>query len=194
MEVIIHWLKIVLRTVDDPVGKSGPADLSPILLPVFLLPVKGKPIGILLIHGPCNSGSRGRTFSNQSCRNLRLYDHRFFCIAEPFLAGWASVTLAVVFDHFTGGRNEFQFPADILLADQDHLRTADRADLVFFRKRDHYFFNLQTFEKILMGCLLFTGMFLDHSFFFQQRRILFHFCFIEEILLSRNVIGSSFTG
>ena len=106
----------------------------------------------------------------------------------------AAGTLAVVFDHFTGGRNEFQFPADILLADQEHLRAADRADLFFFRKRDHYFFNLQAFEEILMGCLLFTGMFLDHSFFFQQGWILFYFRFIEEILLSRNVIGSSFAG
>ena len=104
MKVIIHWLEIVLRTIDDPVSKSGPADLSPILLPIFLLPVKGKPVAILLIHGPCNGGCRGRTLSNQSYRNLRLYDHRFFCIAEPFLAGWASVTLTVVFDHFTGGR------------------------------------------------------------------------------------------
>ena len=56
MKVIIHWLEIVLRTVDDPVGKGGAADLSPILFPVFLLPVKRKPIGILLIHDPCNSG------------------------------------------------------------------------------------------------------------------------------------------
>ena len=126
-----------------------------------------------------------RTFPNQSRRHLRLYDHRLFRIAESFLAGWASVTLAVVFDHFTGGRNEFQFPADILLADQDHLRAADRADLVFFRKRDHYFFNLQVFEKFLMGCLLFTGMLPDHGLFFQQRGILFHFRFIEEILLFR---------
>ena len=34
-----------------------------------------------------------------------------------------------------------------------------------------------------MGCLLFTGMFLDHSFFFQQGRILFHFCFIRPALI-----------
>ncbi len=160
VKVIIHWLEIVLRAVDDPVGKGGAADLSPILFPVFLLPVKGKPVGILLIHGPYNSGCRGRTFPNQSRRDLRLYNHRLFCITESFLAGRASVTLAVVFDHFAGGRNEFQFPADILLTDQDHLRTASRTDLLFSRKRDHYFFNLQAFEEILMGCLLFTGMFL----------------------------------
>ncbi len=119
---------------------------------------------------------------------------RFFCIAESFLTGWASVTLAVVFDHFTGGRNEFQFPADILLADQDHLRTAYRTGLVFFWKRDHYFFNFQAFEEILMCSLLFTGMLPDYRFFFQQGWILFHFRFIKEILLSRNVIGSSFAG
>ena len=40
------------------------------------------------------------------------------------------MALAVVFDHFTGGRNEFQFPADIFLADQDHLRTTYRTDLI----------------------------------------------------------------
>ena len=85
---------------------------------------------------------------------------QLFCIAEPFLAGWTSVTLAVVFDHFTGGRNEFQFPADILLTAQNHLCAAYRTDLFFFGKRDHYFFNLQAFEEILVGCLLFTGMFL----------------------------------
>ena len=45
-----------------------------------------------------------------------------------------------------------------------------------------------------MRCLLFTGMFPDHSFFFQLGWILFHFRFVEEILLSRNVIGSSFAG
>ena len=56
MKVIIHRLKIVLRTVDDPVGKGSAADLGPILFPVLFLPVKGKPIGILLIHSPCNSG------------------------------------------------------------------------------------------------------------------------------------------
>ena len=44
------------------------------------------------------------------------------------------MALAVVFDHFTGGRNEFQFPADIFLADQDHLRTTYRTDLILFRK------------------------------------------------------------
>src|SRR5699024_12140681 len=54
-----HWLEIVLRTVDDPVCKGSPADLSPILLPVFLLPVKREPVGILLVHGPCSSGCRG---------------------------------------------------------------------------------------------------------------------------------------
>jgi len=37
-------------------------------------------------------------------------------------------------------------------------------------------------------------MFPDHSFFFQLGWILFHFRFVEEILLSRNVIGSSFAG
>ena len=194
MKVIIHWLKIVLRTVDNPVSKGGPADLGPILFPVFLLPVKGKPIGIFLVHGPCNGGCRGRTFPNQSRRNLGLYDYRFFCVAESFLAGWASVALAVVFDYFTSGRNEFQFPADILLANQNQLRTAYRTNLLFFRKREHYFFNLKAFEEIFMRGLLFTGMFLDYSFFFRQRWILFHFRFIKEILLSRNIIGSSFTG
>ena len=84
--------------------------------------------------------AEGRTFLNQSRRHLRLYDHRLFRIAESFLAGWASVTLAVVFDDFTGGRNEFQFPSDILLADQDHLRATDRADPVFFRKEGSLLF------------------------------------------------------
>ena len=92
----------------------------------------------------------------------------FFCVAESFLAGWASVALAVVFDYFTSGRNEFQFPADILLANQNQLRTAYRTNLLFFRKREHYFFILKAFEEIFMRCLLFTGMFLNHSFFFQQ--------------------------
>ena len=45
-----------------------------------------------------------------------------------------------------------------------------------------------------MRCLLFTGMLPDYRFAFQQRGILFHFCFIEEILLSRNVIRSSLAG
>ena len=48
-----------------------------LLIEPRLLPVKGKPIGILLIHSPCNSGCRDRTFPNQSRRNLRLYDHGF---------------------------------------------------------------------------------------------------------------------
>ena len=48
MKVIIHWLKIVLRTVDDPVDKNSAADHGSILFPVFLLPVKGKPVSILL--------------------------------------------------------------------------------------------------------------------------------------------------
>ena len=104
------------------------------------------------------------------------------------------MALAVVFDHFTGGRNEFQFPADIFLADQDHLRTTYRTDLVLFRKWDHYFFNFQAFEEFLMCCLLFTGMLPDYRFAFQQGWILFHFCFIEEILLSRNIIRSSLAG
>lgn len=95
-----------------------------------------------------------QVLSKQSWRNLRLYDHRLFCIAESFLAGGASMALAVVFDHFTGGRNEFQFPADIFLADQDHLRTTYRTDLILFRKWDHYFFNFQAFEEFLMCCLL----------------------------------------
>lgn len=135
-----------------------------------------------------------QVLSKQSWRNLRLYDHRLFCIAESFLAGGASIALAVVFDHFTGGRNEFQFPADIFLADQDHLRTTYRTDLVLFRKWDHYFFNFQAFEEFLMCCLLFTGMLPDYRFAFQQGWILFHFCFIEEILLSRNIIRSSLAG
>ena len=117
-----------------------------------------------------------------------------FCIAESFLAGGASMALAVVFDHFTGGRNEFQFPADIFLADQDHLRTTYRTDLILFRKWDHYFFNFQAFEEFLMCCLLFTGMLPDYRFAFQQGWILFHFCFIKEILLSRNIIRSSLAG
>ena len=62
VKVIIHWLEIVLWTVDDPVGKCSAADLSSILFPVFLLPVKWKPVGILLIHSPCYSGCWGRTF------------------------------------------------------------------------------------------------------------------------------------
>ena len=45
-----------------------------------------------------------------------------------------------------------------------------------------------------MGCFLFTGILPDHSLFFQQGRILFYFCFIKKILLSWNVIGSSFAG
>ena len=45
-----------------------------------------------------------------------------------------------------------------------------------------------------MRCLLFTGMLPDYHFAFQQGGVLFHFCFIEEILLSRNVIRSSFAG
>src|SRR5699024_11431833 len=43
VEVIIHRLEIVLRTVDDPVCKGSPADLSPVLLPVFFLPVYREP-------------------------------------------------------------------------------------------------------------------------------------------------------
>ena len=45
-----------------------------------------------------------------------------------------------------------------------------------------------------MGCLLLAGMLPDHGLFFQQGRILFHFSFVEQILLSGNVIGSSFAG
>ena len=45
-----------------------------------------------------------------------------------------------------------------------------------------------------MCCLLFTGMLPDYRFAFQQGWILFHFCFIEEILLSWNIIRSSLAG
>ena len=168
--------------------------MGAILFPVLFLAVKGAPIGVLLVHRPRNSGCRGKAFPNQGRRNLGLYDHRFFYISKAFFAGGASITLAVVFNDFTCGWNEFQFPADILLADQDHLRAADWTDLFFFWKRDDYFFHPQTFEEIIMGCFLFTGMLPDHSLFFQQGRILFYFCFIKKILLSWNVIGSSFAG
>ena len=48
MKVIIYWLEIVLRTVDDPVGKGGgAADLNPILFPGFLLQVERKHISIV---------------------------------------------------------------------------------------------------------------------------------------------------
>ena len=117
-----------------------------------------------------------------------------FRIAESFLIGRTSITLTVVFDHFACNRNESQFPADILLANQDHLRTADRADLVFYRKKADYFFNLQSFEEIIMSCLLFTDMLSDHRFFFRQRWTPLYFHSIKEILLSQNVIGSSFAG
>ena len=36
------------------VCKGRPADLHPILLPVLFLPVKWKPVGILLVHSPCS--------------------------------------------------------------------------------------------------------------------------------------------
>ena len=45
-----------------------------------------------------------------------------------------------------------------------------------------------------MGCLLLAVMLPDHSLFFQQGKILFHFRFIKKVLLSWNVIGSSFAG
>ena len=86
-------------------------------------------------------------FPNQSRRYLRLYDHKAFPYRRVRPCRRASVTPAVVFDHFTGGRNEFQFTADILLADQDHLCAADRADLVFFWKRDHYFFTFRPLKS-----------------------------------------------
>ena len=53
------------------------------------------------------------------------------------------MALAVVFDHFTGGRNEFQFPSDILLTNQDHLRTAYRTNLLFFWKKITIFWPLK---------------------------------------------------
>ena len=56
VEVIMHRLKIDLRTVEDPAGKGSAADPNPILFPVLLLSVKGKPIGMLLIHRPCSNG------------------------------------------------------------------------------------------------------------------------------------------
>ena len=52
---------------------------------------------------------------------------------------------------------------DILFADQNHLGTVDRAGLIFIQKRDDCFFNLQTFKKLLMGCLLFAGMLPDQA-------------------------------
>ena len=194
MEVIIHWLKVIPGAIDNPVCQCRPADLGTILSPVFLLTVKRKSIGVLLIHRPCNGGCGRWAFSYQGPRNLRLYDHRFFCVSQSFLTGRTSITLAVVFDHFTCGRNEFQLTANILFADQNHLRTTDRADLIFFQKRDDYFFNLQAFKKILMGCFLLAGMLPDHGLFFQQGKILFHFRFIKKVLLSWNVIGPSFAG
>jgi len=45
-----------------------------------------------------------------------------------------------------------------------------------------------------MGCFLLADMLPDHGLFFQQGKILFHFRFIKKVLLSRNVIGSSFAG
>lgn len=45
-----------------------------------------------------------------------------------------------------------------------------------------------------MNCFLLTGMLPDHGFFFQQKKILFHFRFIKKMLLSWNVIGSSLAG
>ena len=104
-----------------------------------------------------------QSFPNQGRQNLGLYDHRFSCIFKAFFTGGASITLAVVFNDFACGRNEFQLPANILLADQYHLRAADWTDLFFFWKRDDYW-------------------------------ILFYFCFIKKILLSWNVIGSSYAG
>ena len=132
VEVIIHWLQIFLGTINDPVRKGGTNDLCPILFPVFLLQVNREPVAILLIHSPCNRGCRCGAFPNQACRNLGLDDHRLLRIPKSFFTGWASITLPVVFDHFTGGMDEFQFPADILLTDQKHLCAAYRTAPVFF--------------------------------------------------------------
>lgn len=57
----------------------------------------------------------------------------FLRITDPLLAGWASITLAVVFNDFTCGGNELQITADILFTDQEHLRAAYRAALLLFR-------------------------------------------------------------
>ena len=48
----------------------------------------------------------------------------FLRITDPLLAGWESITLAVVFNDFTCGGNELQITADILFTDQEHLRAA----------------------------------------------------------------------
>lgn len=83
-------------------------------------------------NSSANSWCQVRNFSNQSCREMRLYNHRAFRIAESFVADLASITLVVVFDHFVCGGDEFQLTTDILLADQNYLRTTYWADLVNF--------------------------------------------------------------
>ena len=194
MEVIIHWLKITFSTIDDPVGKCGPADLRTILLPVLFLTIKRKSISILLIHGPCHSRWGCRSFPQQRFRNPGFYNHRFFSITKSFFTGRTAIALAVVFDDFTFCGNEFQLAADILLSNEKHLCTADAADLFLLWKRDHNFFNWKVFEKLRMGCLFLAGMFPDHGFFLRQGWILFRLCFIEKILLAGDVIGSPFAG
>ena len=108
VKVTIHWLKVIPGAIDNPVDQCHPANLGTILSPVFLLTVKGKLIGVLLIHRPCNGGCGCWTFSYQGLRNLRLYNHRFFCISQSCFSGRTAITLAVVFAHLTCSRNEFQ--------------------------------------------------------------------------------------
>lgn len=146
MKVIIHLLKIVLWTVDDPIGKSSSVDLAYILLSIFLLPINWKLIVILLIHWPCNGGCREGIFPNQWRQNLRLYIiSRVFHIAEfcLVLAGWAVATLAiVVFNHFTlrgAGMNSSSWRTYSLL-----IRTICVPHTG--QQIDCYFFNLQVLK------------------------------------------------
>ena len=73
-----------------------------------------------------------QNFLKQSRLNPKLYNHRFSIVTESVFAVWTVITLGTVFNHFTGGRNDFKFLADISLAKQDNLRTAYQIDPLFF--------------------------------------------------------------
>lgn len=156
----MHRLEKILWVADGPVGKSSLADLGPHTVPSPFLLVKRKLVRILLVHRPRNSGCWGRIFPDQGHRSLRLYNYRFFCISKNIIAGGASITLAVAFDDFACGRNEFQFLADIppRRSEPSMFRRLDRP--VFFLEDGWLFFHLQTFEEIIMGCVLLQICFL----------------------------------
>ena len=190
MEVIIQRAEIVLRTVDRPVRHRRPAESRTILEPVLLLAVKRHAVRKLLVIDPGDSRRRCITFFNERFRNLRFYK---YCVLI-LLAFGAAIGLAVVFSDFTGRRDIFDLPADILLADQFHMCTADGTDLFFFRKRNDNLVDLDAFESVGIGSFFLPGMFFDHCFLLEPGHILFLLGFIEKVQLTGDIETAFFAG